>query len=86
MRGKKSDPDFVVNFIEDCCKKGKTSSYEIIDEAKKQIKDIDDKIKEVEYLRKVRSKIHDVIFSFEKEIKNNREKKERLLFILINSF
>jgi hypothetical protein len=66
MRGKKIDAEFVSNFIINCALSGKSSSTEIIASAKAHIEDIDRKIKAVEELKITRSKLLDVILSFDK--------------------
>ena len=70
MRGRKTDSEFVAEYIAKSIAEGKFNSYEIVLAAKAELADIDAKIKEVEELRKKRSKIQDVIFSFEKPTKN----------------
>lgn len=75
MRGKKVDSSFVSNFILDCVSKGKSNQDEIVEEARYKITVIDEKIKEVEKLKKDRSKLIDVIISLDnkkptEEIKN----------------
>jgi hypothetical protein len=74
MKGKKVDTEFVNDFISNCLLKNKTSSEEIVLAAKEQIDNIDLKIKEAEHLKKIRSKILDVIYTFEKQEKNTYNK------------
>lgn len=64
MRGKKSDIDFVSNFIVECAQVGKNSPEQIVNEAKIKIEEIDNKIKEVEALKITRSKLLDVVSTF----------------------
>ena len=66
MRGRKIDSEFLSQFITDCISDNKTSTDDIINCAKIQIDSIDKKIKEVESLRLKRSKLLDVVLTFEK--------------------
>ncbi len=79
MKGKKSDPNFLSQFIIDCVSMGKSSSEDMLEHAKKQIQDIDFKIKEVENLKPLRSKLLDVISVFEKTEETNLSKDCKLL-------
>lgn len=65
MKGKKIDSEFVTNFIEKCVSSNIFSTEEILHSAKSEISDIDNKIKEVENLKKIRSKLLDVVLTFE---------------------
>lgn len=65
MRGKKIDTDFLSQFILECVATGNSSSEDIIKIAKSQIEDIDVKIRDVEKMKIVRSKLLDVICSFD---------------------
>lgn len=85
MRGKKIDTDFITQFILECAAGNKISSDEIISSAKNQINEIDIKIKEVEFLKILRSKLLDVIISFEKTEKKVSADKERLQFYQIEN-
>lgn len=85
MRGKKIDTDFITNFILECASNNTFSSEEIISSAKNKINEIDVKIKEVESLKVLRSKLLDVIISFEKTEKKISEDKERLQFYQIEN-
>lgn len=66
MKGKKSDPEFVSSFISKCVQQGITIPEDILQAAKFDIQNIDDKIKEVETLKILRSKLLDVVFTFDK--------------------
>lgn len=68
MKGKRTDFMFVASFIEKCVSNNLVSTNEIINYAKSEINLIDNKIKEVEELKKTRSKLLDVIFTFENKI------------------
>lgn len=70
MKGKKSDPEFLSQFISDSISKNILSTEDMVKLAKSQIEDIDKKIKEVEDLKKIRSKLLDVIDCFDKELKD----------------
>lgn len=80
MRGKKSDQAFVAEFIAEAIKNGIETPDEIIRDAKKKIKQIDEEIKAVEAKKIVRSKLLDVILTFEKQIKNTSESANLLPF------
>lgn len=67
MKGKKIDSEFVTSFIENCVNNNILSTEQILQSAKSQINDIDAKIKEVESLKKTRSKLLDVVLTFEQK-------------------
>jgi hypothetical protein len=69
MRGKKKDPEFLSKFIAECVGNNKFTAEEIVSEAKNRISVIDNKIKEVENLKLVRSKLLDVISTFDESAK-----------------
>lgn len=72
MRGKKADQDFIAKFISECAINGKNTPNQILTEAELQISKIDEEILKVEKLKKIRSKLYDVVFLFkEKESNNN---------------
>ncbi len=66
MKGKKTDNSFVSEFISDSCSEGKLTTKEIVARAHDQIAEIDKKIIEVEQLKKLRSKLTDVISTFDR--------------------
>lgn len=70
MKGKRSDPEFISDFISNCIKNGIETPENIINIAKKKISEIDDEIKRVEQQKIIRSKLLDVVSSFEKPIKS----------------
>jgi hypothetical protein len=75
MKGKKSDPQFVSQFISNCVKSGFITTEAMVAVAKHDIQDIDLKIKEMESLKITRCKLLDVISTFEKpEIKIEQAK------------
>lgn len=85
MKGKKIDTNFISQFISECVTKNIISSEEMVEVAKKKISSIDDKIKEVERLKIVRSKLLDVIFTFDKPVKNIKEDNKLLSFYKIQN-
>jgi hypothetical protein len=75
MRGKKSDPQFVSQFISQCIQDGFTTPEAMVQAARMNIQYIDDKIKEVERLKITRSKLLDVIATFDQpEVKLEQAK------------
>jgi hypothetical protein len=66
MRGKKVDTDFINQFILESVAQDCVTTEDIVSRAKSSIKMIDQKIMEVEKLKVERSKLLDVISSFEK--------------------
>lgn len=79
MRGKKKDSEFLSDFIVQCVNSGKNSPEDIVVEAKARINQIDMKIQEVERLKVSRSKLLDVIESFEKEEKVSASYEAKIL-------
>jgi hypothetical protein len=77
MRGKKTDPEFVSQFLAQCISRGLIAPEEMVKAAKSELQVIDDKIKEVEQLKLKRSKLLDVIRTFEKP--ESKEEEIRLL-------
>ena len=82
MRGKKSDPEFVSQFISKCLQQGAVTTEEMVKRAKQDIQEIDNKIIEVEKLKIVRSKILDVILTLDKPKVKTEEGKLLPLFKL----
>lgn len=70
MKGKKTDVEFLSNFIVQCAKENKNSTNDFILEARSKILDIDNKISELENLKILRSKYVDIISTFEKTDKS----------------
>lgn len=83
MRGKKTDPEFLSNFINKCVGLNQTSQEEIVQAARLEIQDIDDKIIEVEKLKIIRSKLLDVINVFETNVSSHKEEAKILSFFNI---
>lgn len=78
MRGKKADPVFISQFIQESVLQGIESPEQIVLRAKKQIEQIDEEIKSIEIKKSVRSKLLDVINTFEKQIKDKTEEAKLL--------
>lgn len=92
MRGRKIDLEFVSKYIVNCVNNGTTNSDDIRYLALSEINDIDKKIKEVEDLKKMRSKLFDVTITLNRfeektspidffDIKN-----KKISFDIINNF
>jgi hypothetical protein len=80
MRGKKSDPEFVSKFILSCVEQGMETPEEIVAHAKTTIEQLDVEIKKVDEKRVFRSKLLDVVISFEKPSKDKIEDAKLLEF------
>lgn len=66
MKGKKSNPQFVSQFISKCVNQGIIIPEDMVAVAKNEINSIDVKIKEVQSLKIVRSNLLDVVALFDK--------------------
>lgn len=92
MRGRKIDLEFVSKYIVNCVNNGTTNSDDIRYLALSEINDIDKKIKEVEDLKKMRSKLFDVTITlnrFEEKISPIDFfdiKNKKISFDIINNF
>lgn len=84
MKGKKIDTEFLSAFITECIDNNKSSTDEIINEAKSRISSIDQKIKEVEALKVIRCKLLDVVINFEKENDASNKIRESKILSLFN--
>lgn len=80
MKGKKSDPFFISQFIQESVQAGAETPEQIINRAKKIVNQIDVDIKNIEIEKIKRSKLLDVIASFEKPIKDKTEDAKTLDF------
>ncbi len=80
MKGKKSDPEFVAEFIKESVELGLFSSDDIVGRAQKHIEAIDQMIKLVEESKKKRAKLLDVISAFENHKKDKVEEMKLLSF------
>lgn len=81
MKGKKSDPIFISEFMSSCIAKGLISKESIVEEALKEIEEIDLKIKEVELLKITRSKLLDVV-NIGSELKKDIVPQKKILSFL----
>lgn len=79
MKGKKADSEFVSDFITKCVTDGITTPDAIAAKAWNMIHEIDEKIQEVEKLKIQRSKLMDVVFTFEKPSKTSKSDEVRAL-------
>lgn len=80
MRGKKSDSAFVAQFISESIQEGMETPAQIAQRAKEQIAEIDEEIKAIEGKKIRRSKLLDVILTFEKIAKDKTEEARLLPF------
>lgn len=80
MRGKKSDSAFVAQFIAESIQDGIETPDQIVKRAKDMIARIDEEIRAVENKKVVRSKLLDVILTFEKQAKDKSEEARLLPF------
>ena len=83
MRGKKSDPEYIASFIQESVAQGCDTPEQIVQRAKKVVQEIDEHIRESERLKDIRSKVLDVIFAFEKPVKDKSEEAKMLSFFKI---
>lgn len=85
MKGKKIDNLFVNNFLSECILNNQTSIDDIVSTAQKQIFEIDEKLKEINNLKNLRSKLLDVIYTFEKTNKKENNFEHILLLFKIHN-
>lgn len=79
MKGKKVDTEFVSNFITQSIRDGFDSPDQIVSHAKVILNQIDEELKKIEEKRAMRSKLLDVISSFEKPVKTQNVEQVRIL-------
>lgn len=79
MRGRKTDSEFISEFIAGCVKAGYDTPEAIIQQARGGINTIDEEIQRVERLKANRSKLLDVIATFEREAKQSKSEEARIL-------
>lgn len=79
MKGKKSDTQFISDFITRSVVSGFDSPDKIIEYAKILINNIDKEIKEIDQKKLTRSKLLDVIASFEKPVKPTKVIEAKIL-------
>lgn len=85
MKGKKINSIFLSDFITECVKNNKMTSDDILQEAKYQIKEIDSKIIEIEKLKKKRSDLLDVVYTFDKSPTKKTNDTKALSFFKISN-
>ena len=83
MRGKKTDPAFIAAFIQESVALGHETPEQISSRAQQVIQEIDDKIREAERLKTIRSKLLDVIATFKAEAKDKSSEARLLSFFKI---
>jgi hypothetical protein len=79
MKGKKNDPEFLSLFINQCVQQEYLTPEEMVKAAQQEIAQIDQKILEVERMKIRRSKLIDVITTFQKPNKPSRTEEVRLI-------
>lgn len=80
MRGRKLDQDFISEYIAICAEKGIDNFESILNNAKKEINDIDLKLKQINNLKLLRKKLSDVNIFLENDCK-----KEKITFFDIKN-
>lgn len=80
MKGKKSDPVFVAEFIRTSVDLGVVTPDDIVARAQNLITKIDEEIRAVEISKKTRAKLLDVISAFENHRKDRAEEMKLLSF------
>ena len=85
MRGKKTDSQFLTDFITDCAGRQCSTPDEMIAAAEQEINQINDQIKKVEQLKVRRSKLLDVIAAFKEPQKASKEEVRILSFFQIQN-
>jgi hypothetical protein len=79
MKGKKVDTEFLSLFIEKCVQQEYLTPEEIVIQAQQEIEQINIKIIESEHLRVRRSKLLDVISTFQRPIKISKIEEAKLI-------
>lgn len=79
MKGKKVDSEFLEKFITECVKCGIDTPQEIAARARSIILDIDNEIKRLEQRKIIRSKLLDVINTFDKQNKQSKFEGAKIL-------
>lgn len=85
MKGKKVDIDFMNQYIVDCISDGLVTMESILSITKNKISEIDKQIIELEKLKKMRSKLIDIVNSFDKSEKDNSKAKTILKFFSVEN-
>jgi hypothetical protein len=79
MKGKKTDTSFVAAFIDKCIADGIITTDEMIARARAQIDLIEAEIQKISEKKSLRSKLLDVIETFEEKKKEDRQEEAKLL-------
>lgn len=79
MRGKKTDSEFLSEFIANSVQLGLNTPTEFADHAKKMIRKIEEQIREAEKLKLIRAKLLDVVSTFETPAKVDKSAEIRAL-------
>jgi len=77
MKGKKTDKQFIAQFIFDAVENGLVTPEEMVQSAKDKIAEIDEAIKQIEAKKVLRSKLVDIVAEFEPS--KNKEEEAKLL-------
>lgn len=85
MKGKKIDTIFLSKFISECIKNNIVSSDDMIKLAKNKISSIDTQIKKIENLKILRSKLLDIVLTFEDPEKYLKKDAMILSFYMIKN-
>jgi hypothetical protein len=83
MRGKKTDHEFIGEFISECIQKNIDTPDAMVKHAQNMIDEIDIEIQKVEARKVVRSKLLDVINNFDQPPKSKKEEAKVLPFFKI---
>ncbi len=79
MRGRKTDSEFISEFIAGCVQAGYDTPEAIVQQAKGGINTIDEEIQRVERLKITRAKLLDVIATFDRQVKQSKSEEARIL-------
>src|SRR5258708_26227469 len=79
MKGKKIDSEFLSTFIDRCVQQDRLKAEEMVQTAKYEIEKIDQKSMETEKLKIRRSKLLDVITTFQKPGKSSKTEEVRII-------
>lgn len=85
MRGKKTDSQFLTDFISDCVEHQCLTPEDMMSAAQTEIDQINDQIRKVEQLKVRRSKLLDVIATFKEPQKASKEEVRILSFFQIQN-
>lgn len=80
MRGKKADPVFISEFMRESIQEGFETPAQIVERAKRIVGEIDEEIKAIVSKKIKRSKLLDVISTFENTVKDKTEEAKLLPF------